>query len=324
MIREINIKNIRGIREGSLSGLSRVVVFVGPNNSGKSTVLDAISLCAPPNFQDNLNRTALRRPGIQNSNRWLLFRENGISSSSGQVSINGDTGQTLTVSLSTQGEAENQALLASAKVTPHLERRDKRSPPSAVAMGDVSAIRMVDPARESRLIAELFSDVARRGLKGFVYSIIADLIPDVTDIGLMLDGKHGGQPATVAYLDYKSGAKPVALAGDGVQQLFLQCLELAVPVGGTLLLEEPECHLHPRAILQSVRAILATASRGIQVILTTHSLDLIDMLLAETKTEDLDTLSFYRLKLRDGQLESSRSSGSEASFSREQIAEDLR
>ena len=106
--------------------------------------------------------------------------------------------------------------------------------------------------------------------------------------------------------------------------LLQQCLELAAPEGGVVLLEEPEVHMHPGAIRQIARAVLAAVERKVQVVLTTHSLELIDSLLSETKTEDLDKLSFYRLQLREGTLKSSRLSGGEASVARDQIQDDLR
>lgn len=125
-------------------------------------------------------------------------------------------------------------------------------------------------------------------------------------------------------LTFRNGARPLPLVGDGVRLLVQQSLELAAPISGTILLEEPEVHMHPAAIRQVAKAILAAVSRGIQVVITTHSLELIDSLLAESKPEKLDDIAIYRLNLSDGTLKSSRLSGSEASFSRNQIQEDLR
>ena len=75
---------------------------------------------------------------------------------------------------------------------------------------------------------------------------------------------------------------------------------------------------------QSVRAILAAVRRDVQVILTTHSLELIDLLLAESSAEDLERLALYRLQLEDGVLRSYRLPGSEVAFARTEIGNDLR
>ena len=83
-------------------------------------------------------------------------------------------------------------------------------------------------------------------------------------------------------------------------------------------------HQHPGAIRQSARAIHAAVKRDIQVILTTHSLELIDALLAESSDKDLEQMSVYRLRLQDGVLRSSRLPGPEVAFARSQIQDDLR
>jgi AAA15 family ATPase/GTPase len=117
---------------------------------------------------------------------------------------------------------------------------------------------------------------------------------------------------------------PVTLAGDGIQSLLRLSLELAASGGGAALLEEPEVHQHPGAIRQSARAILAAVRRQIQVMLTTHSLELIDALLAESSDQDLARFSLYRLQLQDGNLKSSRLPGPDVAFSRSEIEDDLR
>ena len=44
VIQSVEIKNLRGIREGKLDGLTALTILVGPNGCGKSTILDALFL----------------------------------------------------------------------------------------------------------------------------------------------------------------------------------------------------------------------------------------------------------------------------------------
>ena len=62
MLSSLQIENFKGIKSGTISNLSQVNVLVGRNNSGKSTVLDALLLmrCA---FADR------RLPGTVGLNR---------------------------------------------------------------------------------------------------------------------------------------------------------------------------------------------------------------------------------------------------------------
>jgi predicted ATPase len=123
---------------------------------------------------------------------------------------------------------------------------------------------------------------------------------------------------------YDNRSVPAVLAGDGVQSLLRLTLELAVGAGGTVLLEEPEVHQHPAAIQQSARVILEATRSEIQVILSTHSLELIDALVSEASDEDLERLSLYRTNLDDGVLKSRRLPGKDVAFSRGEIQDDLR
>ncbi len=46
MIESIHIKNFRGIQDGKIDKFSKINLLVGPNNSGKSAVLESIYLCS--------------------------------------------------------------------------------------------------------------------------------------------------------------------------------------------------------------------------------------------------------------------------------------
>ncbi len=43
MIKEFSIENFKGIKSGKVEGLSEVNVFIGKNNSGKSTILEILN-----------------------------------------------------------------------------------------------------------------------------------------------------------------------------------------------------------------------------------------------------------------------------------------
>ncbi len=70
--------------------------------------------------------------------------------------------------------------------------------------------------------------------------------------------------------------------------------------------------------------IHAAVRRGVQVILSTHSLELIDYLVSEASDGDLERLSVFQLALENGELKSSRIVGKDVAFSRLQIGDDLR
>lgn len=91
-----------------------------------------------------------------------------------------------------------------------------------------------------------------------------------------------------------------------------------------MLLEEPEVYQHPRAIWQSAKVVLINMRRGVQTVLTTHSLELIDALLAGASPDDLEKMSVFNLLLEDGKLSSGRRAGEEIAFARQTLEDDLR
>jgi predicted ATPase len=166
----------------------------------------------------------------------------------------------------------------------------------------------------------LYTEVVRQGRRKVAVSIISEVVPGLVGLEILTEDNE-----PIIYLVFDEYAVPAAVAGEGVQALIRASLELAASPGGTVLLEEPEVHQHPRAIWQTARAIWAAVNRDVQVILSTHSLELIDALLSVVPdAADLEKMAVFRLLLEDGQLKSSRLTGTQAAEARSTIDEDLR
>ncbi|MCI0463641.1 MAG: AAA family ATPase [Gemmataceae bacterium] len=69
MIRSVEIKGLRGIRTGSLTDLTPLVVLVGPNGAGKSTILDALLIAANPRPPEGIGQAVERREGLSSGAR---------------------------------------------------------------------------------------------------------------------------------------------------------------------------------------------------------------------------------------------------------------
>ncbi|HMV69068.1 MAG TPA: AAA family ATPase [Myxococcota bacterium] len=109
MLRVLSIENFRGIRELGLDGLGRVNLLVGRNNSGKTSVLEAVHILQHGGdvgaVVASLRRRAERPPPDDDvSSRWSLdvrhlFHERSLDT---QIRLVGETdeGHTLDVQLS--------------------------------------------------------------------------------------------------------------------------------------------------------------------------------------------------------------------------------
>jgi len=305
VIEAVSIKNLRGIREGTLEGLTPLVVLVGPNSSGKSTILDALLIGASWNPDQGIGQALRRRSSVHSTGRWLFWRSGEAGEA--DIEVKSSSGDTRHRSL---GKAQNGGITV-------MKRSDD---PSVAPI--VAEICLVEPhgGGNPEPLPLLYSRAVERGLRAQVTAMIAELLRGVIGIEILIDELNN----PVVHLVYADHSVPVGLEGDGIQSLIRMGLEFAARQGGVVLLEEPEIHQHPAAIRQTARAIVAAVRRGIQVVLSTHSLELIDALTDELKDEELSLLSLYRLKLDDGLLRHSRLDGKAVLHSRGEIGDDLR
>jgi predicted ATPase len=332
MIRSIAIKGFRGIREGSLTDLTPLVVLVGPNGSGKSTIIEGMLIGASPNTADAIVQVIRRHEAGGSGPRWLLWR----AGESGPTEITVTTDEVRSRKCQLQlrrglpaeqtqigfSVIENETQqLGDGMVFGEKNKYRAHHPSVFSPLKDLSEVRLIEgyPTTFQLPIHELYTKAVQRGRRKDVIGIVSEVFPSVSNIEILTE--HG-EP--ILYFVFEDHGVPASLAGDGIQSLLRLSLELASSGGGVAFLEEPEVHQHPGAIRQSARAILAAVRRQIQVVLTTHSLELIDSLLAESREEDLNRLSVYHLRLQDGMLKTARSFGPDVAFARSRIEEDLR
>lgn len=340
MITSIEIENLRGIRTGRLDGLAPLTVLTGPNACGKSTVLDALLIAASPDPADAVGRAVRRHPAVAGSARWLFLRDERKA----RIKVATAPGQTWERRLEWFEHCSEELL-------EELIRR--RSPPpysmihseenkladdaadgwtafggdnqyeakrgGGAGLSTVPFVRLVDPGVAIPL-HRTFTEVTQAGRRDAVEELLAELIPGFERLEIVaLTETDFGLGVT------KNGSSvPLGLSGDGIQAFGQLALEIAVAPQGLVLVEEPEVYQHPKAIRQSARALLANVRRGVQMVLTTHSLELIDALLAEADKRDLSGMALFNLALDKGELRSGRRAGTEIAFARETLENDLR
>ena len=168
---------------------------------------------------------------------------------------------------------------------------------------------------------ELYSQATVAGRKAEVVSFVKAVVPDLVGMEVLTD-----ESRPYLALNFANCARPAALEGDGVHALIRLCFELATVGQGLVLMEEPEIHQHPAAIWQTMKAVVAAVSRGMQVVLSTHSLEAIDALLDALRSVEggLEWMTLFRLNLRGGELVTSRIEGRDVFQARDEIEADLR
>lgn len=171
-----------------------------------------------------------------------------------------------------------------------------------------------------RPLTDVFSEASVSDRIDWVNGLLAQVIPDFRRLEII--GVGSGFEVAV---NAKGGTVPLSLSGDGLRALARLGLELSAASMGTVLLEEPEVHQHPRSLRQSATVIVEAVKRGVQVVVATHSLELIDeLLLAAAAGGSIDALSVQKLRLQGGVLRTTSFSGNESDRIRNEIGTELR
>ena len=323
MITSITIDGLRGIRHGEVAGLGGLSILVGPNGCGKSTVLDALLIGAAPEPAEAVCRVIRRRAELLSGERpilkpqWLLY--GGLKR--GAFSINvGGLAKTNVLSeppylfvRPVGGEGGESRISASQERCQIIDAGRRRSWPD---------VALIDPLEDAVVPLHLaYSDAARVGRVAFANEVLRTLIPRFERLEILTEGAN-----PVLYMHLGDAPIPVALAGEGVLALVRTVLELAACAeGGLALLEEPEVHQHPKSLRLMAQGICAAVKRGVRVVLTTHSLELVESLLHfASEAALLDQTSVQLVRLRDGELTSTCVEGEVARFQIQDIGEDLR
>jgi hypothetical protein len=331
VITGIEIERLRGIREGKLDDLTALTVLVGPSGSGKSTVLDALLIAASDSPADAIGRVVLRRAELPAGAPWLFER----GAPDAAIKLHGDKklerACTLKWKEDPPGSGRSRvdytvqhanAVRADAVTLFAVDNSYNKPAGEPTSLGVFVRLVEATPGANHSSLVRVYEEAFQRGAQA-----VRGMIPSVLDgaIGLRVGTyQDAGRDLPILHVEFADYSVPVAGAGSGVYAIVRLALEVAAPSGGIVLVEEPEAHQHPAVIAQAAKVLLGAARRGVQIIVSTHSLELIDALVASADESDLKTLSVVRVVLDKGLLRSSRFTGAMVATARTSIDEDLR
>ncbi len=286
----IKIENFRGIREGELDGLTDVNILVGRNNSGKSTVLEAIvglaaaKLDSDPIERQRSEQVRVRRNEQTSPDHTWWFRQDRSLKVSVTIASN---------EFATTGELMPEAFLKRSGFQFVNHHPVTEAILKGTLLFDTADVRST---RIERLIWGPLS--SRRGDKRLV-----EILNEVFGFGA--EGTTFLPEGTVMILFPEYGAR-IDDQGDGTRACFRLLLAILETKPTLLLLEEPETHQHPKALENSALAICKAAKNtGTQIVLTTHSQECARYFLsAAQQTKLVPTL--FGLTLAEGKLSTRR------------------
>ena len=336
MIDSLTIQDFRGIHALSIPALNRINLIVGDNNCGKTSVLEAILLLRNPSDLSNLYRVAKLRDAAVFSNGITLYenftcmfpQKEGHLSISVSAKCDGIpvactiTGEKRRILLDASEMRKNAISRYNSPVSRSEEMEAEafsgtivykqdgdfgelsfelntysRASGTPVARKQAINISYVSPFDHLR------GSIVNRIIKEDTYKEICIAVlqlfdPDITDI-LLLKSSEGNRP--VEYLKHsRLGLMPISTYGDGIKKVLVLANAIASSAGGVLLIDEVETAIHKK-YYDDIFNFLVKASRafGVQLFITTHSIEAIDGLLSTQNYEDqneTDEISVVTIK----------------------------
>ena len=298
-IRGLEVRGFRGLAEAEVSGFKDFTLIVGPNGSGTSTLLEAIYLAsALAEPVDPIRRVGKpdylvsRRGGRGDwrSSRWLLWHRGEVEKPM-EIVLEVDVG----------GLRELRFKVYNTDSPLSLETRlDEESAP--IVSDLLRGVVLVDDvlSRNPRLVEEYaWPRLLQKRLDKLVVGLLREgLEPEAEGLTYV----PGGGSYFLA-LQTKDTIVRVDDLGDGVRQALLLSMLLLAHNTTTLLLEDPETHMHPGGLAVVMRFIARMArERGFQVIATTHSIEAVGLAVEAAREEGLKPVVYY-VERSGGRLE---------------------
>lgn len=285
MIQSIHIQNFKSI-ENQVFNFKPLTILAGANSSGKSSVIQAILFYVCENNNHMLLSSYLQCLGVQND---LLYVKAKANKCSILPTINGKKLLPIEMVFEKKTRKENDdELLNNARLSPIFEQDIYYMSANRIGQEDLSHLQddikcgingeyvlgFYESCKNTRLNNDKL--ISKNAVSEAFNAQVSFWLYKILDSNLMLTTQIvGNTMVKVSYqnfdLENNMHVSPFNL-GAGVSYLTkILILGLSLKEGDILIVENPEVHLHPKAISKFSEFFIFLANGGVQVILETHS-----------------------------------------------------
>jgi predicted ATPase len=318
LLDSLRIENYRTFRHLEIERLGRATLVVGRNNSGKTSVLEAVRLFASRGDEevilsileshDEITTGSEPAPQAKLLAVKQLFhgRDAGWNQAT-EIRIGPSAGQdhTLTLRIGPIKEAQRRLTLISnfgGRRQVVAFREDWRERNGLRSKHDIVEHASVTPnGLTAESMAKLWDLIALTDLEEDVTEALRIISPEIQRISFI--GEETLNRIPVAKLGGLTRPVPLRSLGDGVNRMLGIALSLVSARGGVLLIDEIENGIHFTAQKHLWKLVLESAHRlSLQVFATTHSWDCIQAFQRAAANEAREDASLVRLDLRKGSI----------------------
>jgi predicted ATPase len=291
MLSDLHIRNFRGFEDLRLDNLGRVNLVVGKNNTGKTSLLEAVTILADPRQMGSLPHLFRDPPGdvVERYYKWL--RKDGSDPEQSAIE-------------STVGNERLRVSLYPGKYLTHEIQLKLRNfyndaveiirVPTKISW-NVRSVAVQD--RNGRDIVSAYSRaVAPKGGEERIESLLRAVDPRIQTVRLATDGQN----TLFVVVDIGLGERvPLPQLGQGVCRLLGVFAEILGHSPQIVLVDEIENGIHYTAMPQVWKGIAEVAERmNVQIFATTHSHECLEAAheaFAERASYDFRVVQLYRV-----------------------------
>ena len=318
-LQSLYIERYRGLEDLHIDNLSTINLFVGINNAGKTSILEAIHLLShmsDPRGVVDILQARVRHRLDQNPKLLgellldIAVKLSAVGKDGRQVAVSfrSNTTPPPDTDLATfvtqlfidakMGEVEQQSVSIIHSNLPRMTKLSQGSP----TWFATSVLHSPFAAADSQQRAKWYEETTKSNTLGDIISLIQRIIdPDIKDIRLVGDsGRFLVEHNRRQVMDLSS-------YGEGLQRFFEIGLLFSVHRNGFVLIDEFETAIHTSALPGLANMITQLANQfNVQVFITTHSNETID---AFTKNEQATSTVAFGLYRQDSAITVRRYAG---------------
>ncbi|MEB3283191.1 MAG: ATP-binding protein [Lyngbya sp.] len=326
MLKTLKIENFRGFQSFELQPLGRVNLLVGENNSGKTSILEAIQLlrsvsniekiteimnCRGEYFwseNDRRERIEFEICHLFNSHdiklgrRFLISGMNKNSEDKLVASIELRGGQLylfkefeeleLAIKWTRKGNTEdlNLPLSPNGSLSLVSSREGFKATARIFNKTPIRTQLITSSSLSAETMIELFDEVVLRSEEKLIYEALKTVEPKIERIASVSSNKYRSSSSRggfVVLLSDRQQRIPIGSLGDGIWRMLGLSLALASVKGGVLLVDEIDTGLHYSTMSDLWKLIWEAAKKlDVQVFATTHNSDCWTSLASIASRED--------------------------------------
>ncbi|MEM9493163.1 MAG: AAA family ATPase, partial [Myxococcota bacterium] len=328
MLTSFTIKNYRGFKELSMDPLARVNLLVGANNSGKSSVLEALELWATQGHTRTLHSALsgiMRRRGeyrrvAQNGETEgtvrHLFHNHRFAEAIILLGLSGKRPITITVTWLERAPnlVEHSGPVLHSFTNGDVAHSDKSVLEVPAIDNERISLSWPTTSRDAELFplrfvstntllgsecADLLGSVALTEDEDRVIEALQTIEPTIERIGLAGADYRADRGSIVVRLRGQKQRVPIGSMGDGMWRMLNLALVLVETRGGFLLVDEIDTGLHYSVMNDMWKLVCKTAQElDVQVFATTHSRDCYESLAEVVAGEQTggSTVAIHRIE----------------------------